>query len=444
MQRAALLALLLPALQDWDRGARIVAAFYSAKWDADAGDGMTRPEGGDALEVHPPSMKGFSFRSPDWHRANLEEMAAAGIDAALCDFAGRAEAVGPLVKALEAIEAAKGKAPRVAPATDDPARALSFLETVPRRFHAAVAGASMIWLLPSPKASGEALADLRGRAAAKLGGDLPFVVADRAWGEPDAILRTGGAMDGPSEADAVTLGPGYKDGPDRVRDREEGAWYDRSWWRAWRLRPRFVAIESWNGYDRACAVCETRETKRAHLEATREHARRFHRNEEPPRPRGRYTGVPLVAWNLKYDPPDAGLRPMEVPGGRFDVAELAGLKALTSKADPSSDRRMIAFDVDDSWGWFERRTFLLEVEALDTGEGKITVEYDAATAPEGGDRTRRALEPSTFTGTGEWKTFKFRLPDAALANRQEGGSDLRLVTVKRGISIRWAALRPSK
>jgi len=41
-----------------------------------------------------------------------------------------------------------------------------------------------------------------------------------------------------------------------------------------------------------------------------------------------------------------------------------------------------------------------------------------------------------FTGSGGWRTEVFKLPDAMFGNGQPGGSDLRLVVDKRGLSVR--------
>lgn len=429
-----LVALLLLLAQDAPakKTERWVAAFYSAKWDAQTGEGMTRSDGTDALQDHPEAFQDFSYRKVAWHRRHLEDMASAGVDVAVCDFAGNRPAVAALVEALEAAAKDGIKTPRVAPLSADPAVAAAFVDGIPPAFRAAGDGRPMIWLAPAKEASPGALANLR-----KF-----FVVADPAWGEPDLKYVPGGAFDGPRELDAVTLGPGYRDAALRIRERDKGAWYERSWYIALKIRPRIVAIESWNRHDEGSSLCPTREHKREYLDRTRTYAGTFKKGGDIPRPKGRYSESFGVSYHLKFDPPSEGLRPVDAPGAPFDVVKLADQRILMAKPVEGRDRRVLAFGVDDSYALYEHREYEVQIQVLDRGPGKVVLEYDAAVPGKGEkDRTCRTAEPYYFTNSGEWATATFRLSDAAFANRQEGGSDFRLVTEKRGLSIRWIQLR---
>ena len=82
------------------------------------------------------------------------------------------------------------------------------------------------------------------------------------------------------------------------------------------------------------------------------------------------------------------------------------------------------------------------MEFFDTGEGSFSLEYDS------GDRTlpaeQRVIKSAgqvRFTNTGEWRLESFKLPDAVFGNGQPGGSDFRLSTDKRGLSIRMVMVR---
>ena len=135
------------------------------------------------------------------------------------------------------------------------------------------------------------------------------------------------------------------------------------------------------------------------------------------------------------------LRPVAVPGGAFDLVQLRGVAVLASKENPGGPRRSLAFDVDDSFHYHERKGFELVVEFLDVGEGSFRVEYDSAdrslALPE---RHARSGGEGRFGGTGEWKEERFDLPDALFGNNQPGGSDLRLVLEGRGILVRRAVV----
>jgi len=414
---------------------RVVAAFYAARWDAEKGEGMTKAGGGDALQDHPDSFKDFSYRSHWWHRKNLEEMAAAGIDVALCEFAANPAAVDALVQALESAEKDKKKTAKVAPVIDDPTRALALLGRIPNRFLATADGRPMVWFPASKRAAPATL------EATRL--IVPFfAIAAPAWGKADLLYSPGGDYDGPREMEVITLGPGYRDGTARIRDRADGAWYDRSWYLAMKMKPRIVAIESWNRFDEGSTVCPTDEHKKTYIERTKKYAALFKKGEEMDRPKGRYSSSAGASYHLKFNPPSEGLAPVAAPGAAFETVTLADEKILMSKPVEGVARRVLAFAVDDSYALYERREYEVQVQILDTGPGSLVLEYDAASPGKGGtDRTRRAAEPFYFTNSGGWATATFRLPEAAFANRQEGGSDFRLVREKGGISIRWIQLR---
>ena len=407
---------------------RWVAAFYRAAWDAESGEGMTRAGGGDALQDHPESFKDLNPRSVPWHRRNLEEMAEAGIDVALCEFAGNEVAVKALVQALEETSKDLKRTPRVAPAAVDPAVAASFLAAVPAAHLARVGDRKLVWLLPSGKAK-------------PFEDPAMLVAGDPAW-KPQLAARHGGAFDGPREGEAITIGPGFQDGSPRYRSRADGAWYEKGWYAAMKIKPRLVAIESWNRYDEGSTLSPTKEHGRAYLEKTKKYAEQFRRGQEIARPKGKYSSAPGVSYHLKFEPPHEGLRPVETFDAPFEVVRLAEQPLLMAKPVKGKELRILAFDIDESYAWYERREYEVQAQVLDKGRGQIDLEYDAATPGKGGgDRTRRAAEPYYYTDSGGWATATWKLPEAVFANRQEGGSDFRLVTKGRGLSLRWIQLR---
>ncbi len=413
---------------------RWVAAFYSAEWDAESGEGLTKPGGGDALEDHPESFKDFSYRKVSWHRKNLEQMGEAGIDVALCDFIGRPAAVDALVLALQAVAKERKRIPRIAPVAYDVNAAVAFIGRLPPEFAANVDRKPVVWFPLAKGASPETLAVMRQIVPM-------FVVGDAAW-RPDLEVVSGGAYSGPRDMEAVTLGPGFKDGTSRLRSRDGGVWYERSWYAAMKIKPRIVAIESWNRFDEGSTICPTKEHGKSLVSKTRSFADRFRKGDEIERPKGKYHSAVGVSYHLKFDPPDEGLRPVDAPDAPFEVVTLAGQRILMAKAVQSVEGRALAFEIDDSYAYFERREYEVQVQLMDKGKGQVVLEYDAAAASKDQpDRTRRAAEPFHFTDSGDWAAATFKLPEAAFANRQKGGADFRLVTRARGLSIRWIQVR---
>jgi hypothetical protein len=153
--------------------------------------------------------------------------------------------------------------------------------------------------------------------------------------------------------------------------------------------------------------------------------------------KGKWTTATQVAYTILYTPHEQGLKPVPVEDGLVDEVRLRGFEALSTKENKKGTVRRMCFDVDDSFCFFDRRSFEVAVEFLDLGEGSFSLEYDS------GDRTlaaeQRAVKTAgtaRFTGSGEWRTEVFKLQDATFGNGQPGGSDFRLVVDKRGLSVR--------
>jgi hypothetical protein len=336
----------------------------------------------------------------------------------------------------ERVAAAKDrkKVPRVAPAVTEFGTAIAFLGRIPAQFQATVDRRPLIWLMPTAgRPAAEQVDPMRLLAPV-------FAVGDAGW-KPDLEVVAGGALDGPADMEAVTLGPGFNDGGKRLRARQDGAWYERSWYAAMRIKPRIVALESWNRFHEGSTICPTQEHGRALLAKTKKYAETFRRGEEIPRPKGKYSAAAGVSFHLKFDPPGEGLDPVITPAAPFEVVALAGQRILSAKP-AAGDRRLLAFAVDDSYAYYERREYEIQLQILDKGKGEVVLEYDAAVSGANSpDRARRSAGSFHFTDSGDWATASFKLPEAAFANRQEGGSDFRLVTQGRGLSIRWVQLR---
>jgi len=402
----------------------------------------------------------YYLRDASGHKRELQEMGRIGVDVALV-IGSEAAALEAVVRAREELEREGRDRPRLAPVIDpsvlkgadlrreEGAKRLyalirSFHSRVPPGAWAVVDGRPLVWLLPP---SGlpfdkDLAAALQKMAKADYDGRPFYLAADAAWGDlpSDRTFAWGAAHAGPRDLPVVSVGPGCLQ-PDRPRD--DGRFYERAWYIALRLDPRWVAVETWNGEAQGTDVAESSMHKKKYLELTENRLRRFRLGEKTPLPKGKWTGAAKALYTAKYNPHEQGLAPVETAEGASEFIQLRGLAILASKEVKASTRRCLCFDVEDSFTLLERRAFELEVEFLDSGEGAFTLEYDAW------DRTlepaARAIKPGgerRFGGTGEWRTEKFDLPDARFGNSQPGGSDFRLVTEKRGIAVRRVSLVP--
>ncbi|HVR85192.1 MAG TPA: hypothetical protein VMU54_12825 [Planctomycetota bacterium] len=356
------------------------------------------------------------------------EMQKAGIDIALVDFTGDPQALDPLVAALDALVKQKKDVPRLAVivrpgATVDLGAVDLFYDRVPKRHAARIDGRLVVWLGPAPP-------DPAGLDAAvqKLR-EPPYLVAELSWkGKSDRVYALGSLRGYALDLPVISVSPG-------TASREDGKTYERLWFKAIRLEPKMVLLESWNGA--ADGVAETPERKRKYLDLTHRFTRDFKVNEKIVLPAGKWTPATQVAYTAVYTPHEEGLRPVATDDGLFDAVKLRGFEALCTKENKRGTVRRLCFDVDDSFCWFETRSFLVAVEFLDLGEGSFSLEYDS------GDRTlpaeQRVVKSAgsvRFGGTGQWKTETFQLPDASFGNGQPGGSDFRFSIDKRGLAVR--------
>jgi hypothetical protein len=403
----------------------------------------------------------FYARDDATVRHDLHEMSKSGIDVALVIGADPAR-LSALGRALEDLDREIRVHPRVAPAIDvAPLKGVDlttedgrmrlyalisgFYSQMPPKSWSVVDGRPLVWLLPAPV--GTRVEKRLGEDLSKIGrrdfdGRSFYLATDVSWRDVPADRRFawGAAHDGPRDLPIVSVGPGCAS-PDRPRD--DGKFYERGWYVALRLEPRWVAIESWNGGAEGTDVAESKEQKRKYVEATLQYARKFKLGEQIPLPKGKWTGSAKALYTAKYSPHEQGLRPVAAEAGAFEFIQLRGIAMLASKENPSLTRRSIGFDVDDSFSLLERRAFEVTVEFLDSGEGTFSLEYDSWDPKLGvPERAAKSAGERAFTATGDWRTETFDLPDARFGNSQSGGADFRLVTEKRGIAVRRVAVIP--
>lgn len=375
----------------------------------------------------------FTYLLPvpaDHAKEVLAEIGRTGFDAVLVACPSEPAFLDALVAGWSALEGRSLDRPLLAPfASGDPASAAAFIDRVPERMRARFAGRVLVWLAPGARGSE---AEWRDRVKGA------FLVADRSRGPGgwDRIYGWGAAWKGPLDLGVASVGPGSTDPP---RNREEGAFYERAWTGALRLEARMIAVETWN--DPGTGISETSERGRKYLEITRRFLRHYHVNEKVPPPKGKYTGAARVYYHAIHAPHEQGLAPLRRSDAAFDHVLLRGLQMLSTRELPGQTRRALAFDVDDSFAWFEAKPCRLEVEYFDVGEGVFQVDYDSGDRRLGPvERAQKRAGEVALTGSGEWKVAVFPLPDARFGNQLGDGADLRISIEGRGLAVKRVVL----
>lgn len=458
---------------------KLVATYYFFWYDLQTKEHVVDSDGSDALTDHPPSLEGFSYKNPAWHRRELAEMAQVGIDIALTVYRGvpgrrdwNQEGIEALARALEEMEKAREAFPRVGLFYDttllqgvDLTRegeqrrffltVRDFYSMIPPRFWAMIDHRPIVWLysagFPS-KFDAELFDDFRARFRKSFQERSPYVVAEASWLSCGASFENtyqwGAALTGPKIHGVAAVGPGYDDSavPDRapsIRSRNNGFFYERSWHAASKSKCRLAVIETWNGFHEGTEICESQEHGRRYLDATKTFVEKFHRGETIPNPKGPYTGSRAVGFNLRYTPPTQGLTPVHAKDGPYEIVEIPGLKLITTKTNPEETWRYLYFDVDDSFAYFEMRSYQLTVEYFDKGTGRWFFHYDSW------DPTRKSTDPRYKTGfecdfanSDTFKEVHISLTDPRFGNGQKGSADFRLAVEGRGLAIRRIIVAP--
>lgn len=468
---------------------KIVGTYYFYWYDIESGAHIVDADGTDALTTHPASMEGFSFKSARWHRAQLEDMMAAGIDVVLPVFWGGPSehepgahnhwsfaGLPPLVKAREELARAAGPGGRGPPRigmfydtstlrfnswnahidlTTDYGRRWfyatirDFFSMIPPAHWAMIDGRPIVLLYSAAFARGHdqgVIGYCREQFAREFGGRSPWIAREVSWRvDADGTVAWGGTL-GLKNPGIGSLGPGYDHSavPGRtplVVDREGGAFYERNWTRFLRRPSNFVMLETWNEFHEGTDIADSREYGRRFIELTRKYSDMFRGGETPPPPEGRYTesrevGILLASTNQ----PD-GLRLVENADGVTRPTSADGRDARASEPVPGRIR-YVYFAADDSFKAADAREYEVEIEYRDASAGQLGLEFDGSDrdAPFDGAYSR-SPETIELSGSGAWATATFPLPGARLMNSQNAGADFRLVIDADDFAVRRVSLR---
>ncbi len=469
-------------------GQPIVGTYYFYWYDVNTGEHFIDPDGTDALTDHPANPRGYSYRSPEWHRREMGDILRAGIDFILPVYWGNPadrqpgkglywsfEGLAALVKAQEQMLAAGRRPPKIGLFYDTSTLQWNadsyhadlttregqewfyvsirdFFSMVPPKLWAMIDYRPMIFLYAAgfAKDYNQQAIDFVYQQFEKDFGCRPYIVREVSWGKvrTDSTYAWGGALN-PQIQEVAAIGPGYDHSavPGRtplVRDREGGKFFERSWEQILRMNPKrrpfIVMIETWNELHEGTDICPSREYGDQYVQVNARCANLFRRRVQL-RPSGAYSRATEVSIVLERQPVERGIHLHVDPNGDglMEPTEAGGVSAWKTLPNRHHNVRFAYFDVDDSFYFDGDSPLQIEMEVWD-GAGEFTLEYDSsdpAGSVHGG--AFKSAQSFTLGNSGTWRTFRVSLKDARFVNRANG-ADFRLGTTGE-ILVRRVAVR---
>lgn len=285
----------------------------------------------------------------------------------------------------------------------------------------------------------------------------PLIYGDGSWraAKLDGYYRWGAALAGPRIDDIAEIGPGYDDRavPGRstpIREREDGRFYEHSWLEAIRSGCRIVLIETWNEMHEGTDICESLEYGRRYMYLTRNYISLFKKSIDlkyrSPRPRGptdegsEYAARRIVSIDFNDGGSD-GLRAISAGDGLFRNVEAAGRKCVQTEPGKTT---YLYIRVPDPFFFDLHEPVEITLDYLDSGEGGILLQYDSHNedAPFAGAYTDGDV--IARKGTGEWRTYTFKLEDTAFMSRQNHRCDFRFAVLGEPINVSRVEVRKVK
>ncbi|MHC1765452.1 MAG: DUF5010 domain-containing protein [Verrucomicrobiia bacterium] len=452
---------------------RVVSTSYFYWYDVYSQAHLVNSDGSDALTDHPPTTTGFSYISKAWHKTQMLDMMAAGIDVLLPVYWGAPSerlagkppeqqswsyaGLVPLVRAREEL-LTEGKAPpkigmfydtstlqynawgRHIDLTTDYGRrwfyesVRDFFSLVPPKHWAMIEGKPIIFLYSASFAvrhNQSCIDYLNATFAREFGGRAPYIVREISWNvRSEQVYAWGGAL-GLKNPGVASLGPGYDHSavPGRtplIVDREEGQFFARNWEKFLRRPSNLMTVETWNEYHEGTDIAASKEYGRKYIELNRKYVDMFKQGIVPPRPQGPYTDARSLSVTLGATNQEQGLVQFDHADGVTAPASIGG-NTCRSAQKTEHGGRYVYFRIDDSFKTDSKMDVSISVEFYDASAGRLGLEYDGSdtNAPFAGAYTASPTVVN-LSGSKTWKTAVFALPNALFSGAQNGGADFRL------------------
>jgi PKD repeat protein len=445
---------------------RLVCTYYFYWYDIYSGYHVVDSDGTDELTDHPPDeyLSDFSFKEISWHKRELLDMIAAGIDIVLPVYWGSDEhkfwsfeGLNTLVKAQQELISDGYNPPKIGmffdttslqhqndgqpiDLTTDYGKATfyqmikDFYSIIPTELWAEIDEQPIVWLwlFSTDYASAynqETFDYLDICFQSDFNGKIPYVVRESSW---EGVITAnsyswGAAVEGPTIRGIASIGPGFDDSavrdrsPHTFRDRENGQFYKDSWQAAIDSGRRIVVIETWNEFHEASEICNSKECGKQYIDITKDYINRFKSWPD-------YTDEPLVWDDLGTTQIHKGLIiSTSNPDGAWRVAEKSGKEAAYADNNTDPPSYYIYFDVNDDFIHASETEIWIQVEYFDEGFDTFTLEYDSNDpfgGPFGGAYT--TSDVVILSNTKQWKIHTFYLKNAYFGGRQNWDSDFRL------------------
>ncbi|HUU90346.1 MAG TPA: DUF5010 domain-containing protein [Phycisphaerae bacterium] len=470
---------------------RIVATYYFYWYDDASGLHFVDHDGTDALTDHPANPKGYSYKRPEWHKQEMQDMMAAGIDVVLPVYWGcpanlmatrghnrwSYDGLAPLVGAQEALTAEGKTPPRIGMFYDTStlrhnagghhvdlstaagrawfyATIRNFFSLIPPQRWATIDGKPIVFLYSAGFAKSGSddprlLKYVHDHFARDFGGARPYIVAEQSWQLPADSTYAWGAAFGLRALGVAAVGPGYDDSavPGRTtprQDREGGAFYRRNWELLLAMnpgrRPNLVAVETWNEWHEGTDVAHSREYGRQYIELTRHYADLWRAGKHL-KPTGPYADAREVSITFGPNGKSNGLGLKTGGDGLAEVTAAAGAHCIQTLPNPHGEGKYLYFDVDGSFYFDSGGALDVTVEYLDEGTLPFDLQYDSTDPHATLSGAYKSAGAVQRKGTGAWRMATFALRDPRLVNRQNLGSDLRLFTPRGTLKVRRLAVR---
>lgn len=442
----------------------------------------------DALQDHFVNPEIVSFRSIEWHKQELDDIAAAGIDFILPVYWGAPdnyfrkgisfsiEGLPPLQRAIEERER-EGKLSTKIGLFYDTSTLLPgvrgekrterydltaedgkdiFYRTIRDFFYqiepgnwACIDGRPIVVLYGSGfvKRHDQSTVDyVYQKFAEDFHGIKPYIIKDNSWQfESDATTQWGAALTGPYMYDRVAqIGPGYNDSavPGRstpIRDREDGDFYRLGWNKILHEEIDIVIIETWNEMHEGTDICASLELNRDYIELTAKYSKAFKAGET--------LDEQITLQYPKLRPRPANNRGMEfkdkntvsitfgdegkndgiwlVRGQPDGPVSITEIDGKSCVQSSESDNTYIYFDIADPFFFDQQQKVEITLLIWDDSFQHASLQYDSHDGNATLDGAYKTAAGISCENSNQWVQKTFVIEDARFINRENGGSDFR-------------------